>query len=287
VEESKAEKKVRREERRARQREQNVVRARLMHYARLQHKSGGAQDTSTPPRINVGCSGWFYLHWRGIFYPTDSQPNAWFEYYQKHFQTVELNAPFYSWPTVATVKSWLRQCSNPHVVYTVKANELITHTKRFVGVKRLINDFSYIADLLGAQMGCFLYQLPPSYHFTSARLKSIVAQLDPNTRNVVEFRHASWWNEKVYSAFRSRGIIFCSCSGPKLPDALVQTADDVYIRFHGVTKWYRHDYSGGELRQWAQKARATKSKRIWAYFNNDRDGFAIKNAIAFRKLLSC
>jgi uncharacterized protein YecE (DUF72 family) len=51
-------------------------------------------------------------------------------------------------------------------------------------------------------MGCFLFRLPPSYRYTNARLKEIVSQLDPARRNVIEFRHASWWNEEVYSAFR-------------------------------------------------------------------------------------
>jgi uncharacterized protein YecE (DUF72 family) len=83
-----------------------------------------------------------------------------------------------------------------------------------------------ISDTLSDRMGCFLFQLPPSYRYTKTRLNDIVSQLDPARRNVVEFRHASWWNEEVYSAFRKAGIIFCSCSGPRLPDELVQTADE-------------------------------------------------------------
>jgi uncharacterized protein YecE (DUF72 family) len=39
--------------------------------------------------------------------------------------TVELNAPFYGWPTVATVKTWLRQAQEDFV-YTIKVSELIT-----------------------------------------------------------------------------------------------------------------------------------------------------------------
>ena len=61
-----------------------------------------------------------------------------------------------------------------------------------------------IADILGDRMGCFLFQMPPSYRYTKTRLNDIVSQLDPGRRNVVEFRHASWWNEEVYEAFRTR-----------------------------------------------------------------------------------
>ena len=66
--------------------------------------------------------------------------------------------------------------------------------------------------------------------YSKARLNAIVSQLDPARRNAVEFRYASWWNEQVYSAFREAGIIFCSCSGPRLPDELIRTTDEVYVR---------------------------------------------------------
>ena len=132
--------------------------------------------------------------------------------------------------------------------------------------------------MLGPQMGCFLFQLPPSYPYSPARLKAIVSQLDPARRNVVEFRHASWWREEVYAAFRARNIIFCSCSAPRLPDILVKTTDEIYVRFHGKERWYRHDYSKAELTQWAERIRDSKATQSWIYFNNDREGHAIKNA---------
>ena len=198
---------------------------------------------------------------------------------------MELNAPFYSWPTVATVNSWIRQAGRREFVYTVKVCELITHVKRFAGTKQLVQDFGLTADLLGPRMGCFLFQLPPSFHYTSARLKRILSQLDHSRRNVVEFRHKSWWNEAVYTAFRDVGTIFCSCSGPRLPDELIKTADDIYIRFHGTTQWYRHDYTKEELRIWASRVEESGAKTVWAYFNNDRNGYAIKNARALSRVL--
>jgi uncharacterized protein YecE (DUF72 family) len=289
-----AEWRAKREERRERQRATNLLRAKKMHAARLAyeqagHDNGRARDDAakgaTAARHYVGCSGWFYWHWRDCFYPPGSPSKDWFDHYASQFRTVELNAPFYGWPTVNTVKTWVRQAGRRKFVYTVKASELITHVKRFVGTKTLVRDFGHIADLLGERMGCFLFQLPPSYRYAPARLKTILGQLDPARRNVVEFRHKSWWNERVYEAFREAGVTFCSCSGPRLPDELVKTADDVYVRFHGTTRWYRHDYTTEELAVWADRIRGSGAKRVWAYFNNDREGFAIKNAKELIKLL--
>lgn len=81
------------------------------------------------------------------------------------------------------------------------------------------------------------------------------------------------------------GIIFCSCSGPRLPDELVKTADDIYVRFHGIKQWYRHDYTPAELAVWAARIRESGATKVWAYFNNDRDGYAIKNARALLRHL--
>lgn len=278
------ERRAKRDARRLKQRAENAARATKMRHARLAwektERSAAIRTVAAEPvpRLHIGCSGWFYWHWRGAFYPAELPTSSWFNHYATRFKTVELNAPFYSWPTIATVKSWVRQAGRRRFIYTVKVSELITHVKRFAGTKRLVADFGHIADLLGPRMGCFLFQLPPSFHYTPSRLGRILSQLDPSRRNVVEFRHKSWWNERVYAAFRSTGTIFCSCSGPRLPDELVKTADDVYVRFHGLKQWYRHDYTPAELAVWSERIRASGARCVWAYFNNDRDGYAIKNA---------
>jgi uncharacterized protein YecE (DUF72 family) len=280
---------VARNAKRDKQRTASYDRAAKMHLARLQNQPAVDIDTAAPTahRYHVGCSGWFYWHWGGSFYPREIPRTDWFRHYAENFDTVELNAPFYSWPTLATITTWIRQAEHSkNFVYTVKVSELITHVKKFARTRELVLDFGYIADLLGSRFGCFLFQLPPSFTFTPARLRAIVSQLDPARRNVVEFRHKSWWNDSVYKAFRKRGIIFCSCSGPRLPDELVKTADDIYVRFHGTTRWYRHDYSPEELAIWAQRIRESGANQSWIYFNNDRDAYAIKNAKQLLTLLN-
>jgi uncharacterized protein YecE (DUF72 family) len=282
------ERRAMRDARRAKQRVENVARAARMHAARIEWERAAIAPRdvdSSLPKINIGCSGWFYWHWRGGFYPQAMPTAKWFAHYAAHFKTVELNAPFYSWPTPATVHNWVRQIGRRKLVYTVKVSELITHVKHFTRTRTLIRDFGHIADLLGPRMGCFLFQLPPSFHYTAARLARITSQLDRARRNVVEFRHSSWWNERVFAAFREHGIIFCSCSGPRLPDELVKTANEIYVRFHGVKQWYRHDYLPKELAVWAERIKASGAGRVWSYFNNDRDGYAIKNARQLRRLI--
>jgi uncharacterized protein YecE (DUF72 family) len=236
-------------------------------------------------RIHVGCSGWFYSHWRGIFYPRDEVTTKnWFGYYANVFDTVELNAPFYRWPKPATIRRWKRDAP-PRFIYTVKVNQLITHEKRMVRTKKLVQSYYEMAGVLGDKMGCFLFQFPPSYKYTAARLKSIVTQLDPAQRNVVEFRHRSWWRASVYRALAERGITFCAVSAPRLPDLIPPNQPRLYVRFSGKTRWYRDNYSREELAAWSARIRASGAEEAWIYFNNDHRGFAVQNALALRRML--
>src|SRR4051794_32036805 len=142
---TKEERRARREARRLKQRAANAGRAAKMHAARLAWEAELVLDRPGPtavevPRFNVGCSGWFYWHWRGDFYPADLPPNDWFAHYARQFETVELNAPFYSWPTIASVQAWLRQAGERPFVYTVKVSELVTHVKQFRDTATLVRD---------------------------------------------------------------------------------------------------------------------------------------------------
>ncbi|WP_456843291.1 DUF72 domain-containing protein [Bradyrhizobium sp. USDA 4486] len=85
---------------------------------------------------------------------------------------------------------------------------------------------------------------------------------------------------------RNAGIIFCSCGGPRLPDELVRTADEVYVRLHGPERWYHHNYSDEELLKWASRIRGSGAKRAWIYFNNDYDAHAPDNAQALYRMLA-
>lgn len=99
----------------------------------------------------------------------------------------------------------------------------------------------------------FLFQFPPSYKFAPSRLKSIVNQLKGRRRNVVEFRHRSWWRKTVFRALTRHGIAFCAVSAPRLPDEIPPGQRVLYVRLSGVSQWYRYDYTPSELRLSGQR----------------------------------
>lgn len=100
------------------------------------------------------------------------------------------------------------------------------------------------------------------------------------TKSVFEFRHKSWYSDDTFELLRKFNVGFCihDMSGKESPR--VVTADIVYVRFHGTTGKYSGSYPQSVLREWAKwlKAQAKSSSSIYAYFNNDVHGHAIKNA---------
>lgn len=203
---------------------------------------------------------------------------------------------FYRFPFPNMVKSW-RAKTPPDFKFTFKANRLITHVKKFENTEDLVKKFLTLLDLIEDKLACILWQLPPSMHFSAQNmeiLNNFLSKFEPGEserKNVIEFRHKSWWNEETYNMLSEHNAGFCITSAPSLPDDFVVTSDTAYIRFHGVKAWYRHDYSCEELGEWADKikrakAKAKSCKEIYCYFNNDYEAYAPKNAMALMNNLN-
>ena len=233
----------------------------------------------------LGCSGYFYWSWKGRFYPESLKPKEWLGYYARFFNTVEINSTFYNFPKKGNLKRFYRE-TPPGFIFSVKANRSITHMKKFKDTEELLREFySVVREALREKLGCILFQLPPSLHYSEKTLDRILSQLDGDFKNVLEFRHESWWREEVFSRLRESGVAFCSVSSPKLPERLVETADFLYVRFHGKEGWYRYNYSDEELREWAERLKGVSSGEVYAYFNNDFNAYAPNNCLRLMEFL--
>src|SRR5689334_13225512 len=117
------------------------------------------QFTST---VRVGCSGWQYKHWRGVFYPAELPQARWFEHYAARFDTVEINNSFYRLPEAATFAAW-RARAPKGFVFAVKASRFLTHMKKLKDPRDPLERFFSRARRLGGMLGPVLYQLPPRW----------------------------------------------------------------------------------------------------------------------------
>jgi uncharacterized protein YecE (DUF72 family) len=229
-------------------------------------------------KYNIGCSGFSYKEWKGVFYPDKLPQGKWFEFYCEQFNTLELNVTFYRFPTVATLQSWYNR--SPHdYIFSVKAPRLITHYKRLTDIRELLTGFySTCKDGLKHKLGPVLFQFPKQFIYSEENLNRIISNLDSNFINVVEFRHDSWWNEEVYTQLSKSKIIFCGISHPNLPDGVVINNGIIYYRFHGIPKIYYSGYGEKILKQFADTILQTDSStKIFCYFNNTAAMAALEN----------
>lgn len=236
----------------------------------------------------TGCSGYHYDHWKEAFYPAELGKKEWLPYYAERFKTVEINNTFYGLPDREKVKNW-HDITPGNFRFTMKGSRYITHTKKLVNdekVKSGVQTFYDAIEPIGGKLGCILWQLPGNLHRNDDKLDDFCAFLSSDFKNVMEFRHISWFTDPVYEILKNHDVGFCIVSAPgDLPEETVATTDTGYIRFHGKNNWYDYHYSREELKEWSDRLKDMSVRRIYLYFNNDAQAYAPENAQQMREEL--
>jgi uncharacterized protein YecE (DUF72 family) len=248
------------------------------------------EDRDSAHELRIGCSGWNYEHWRqGVFYPEGCPPARWLRHYGQFFDTVELNNTFYRLPRTTAVAHWVAE-TPPDFIFGVKVSRYMTHIKRLQDTpEHLPLLLERIEPLLESpKLGPLLWQLPPSLRRDEERLAGALDAFPENLRHAIEFRHRSWFDDDVMALLRERNVALVIADRPEIQSFQTDelTADFTYLRFHYGSRGLRGNYSDGELDEWAERVRAWSERGdVFAYFNNDWEGFAIRNALGLEMRL--
>ena len=254
--------------------------------------------------ILIGTSGYSYTEWVGPVYPPGTSQGEYLNLYAQMFSTVELNFSYYRMPTADQMTRLLDQ-SGTQVMFSIKANESLTHTIDPDTWKQQANAFMSAVEVLAGhdKLGAVLLQFPYSFHYDPDRRRYLDAVLRHmgSLPLAIEFRNAQWYNNRTFQALRERNVALASIDLPALkglpPVVDAKTADIAYIRLHGrneETWWgsaaaarYDYLYSKHELETWVERIRAIAQQvtMIFIYFNNHRRGQAVANAKTLLQLL--
>jgi uncharacterized protein YecE (DUF72 family) len=228
--------------------------------------------------VVIGTSGWQYDDWRDVLY--EGVPRKrWLEHYATAFPAVEVNNTFYNLPAEKTFADWAARTPDGFT-FVCKASRFITHVRRLVDVAEPITRFVERASLLGPKLGPVLYQLPPSFKRDDARLAAFLDVLPIHPPIAMEFRDDSWYDPAVYEALRGRDVALCIADSPKHRTPLEATASWAYFRLHGGEE--ESSYGDDGIAEWAARVAAFASRcdPVYAFFDNDRDGNAVRDARA-------
>jgi len=214
----------------------------------------------------------------------------WLELYAQHFDTVEVNNTFYRLPNRDAVANWERTAP-PGFVFTIKASRYLTHVKRLGDLGGGLQRFTERIEplLRSPRMGPILWQLPPNFRRDDDRLAGALAQFPREQRHCIEFRHPSWFADAVYALLREHSVALVIGDRPEVKafQAQVFTTDWTLVRFHYGSRGRRGNYSETELEEWARRFEDWRREvEIFAYFNNDWEVFAVRNALWLKRRIN-
>ena len=239
--------------------------------------------------VHIGTSGWSYDHWVDVLYPRGASSLERLDAYARAFGSVEVNNTFYRWPKDDVFETWRGRLPADFVV-SVKASRGLTQFRKLNDPGPWLARMESGLTRLVEKRGVLLFQLPPHFGIDLGRLDRFLEEV-AGWRVAVEFRHPSWDVEDTFEVLARHGAAYCVTSGANLPCVLRATAAFVYVRLHGPDHQhlYAGSYSEADLRWWADRIGEWRSqgRDVFAYFNNDGHGHAVRNALRLRELTGC
>jgi len=243
-------------------------------------------------KLRVGCSGWSYKDWQGLFYPRDLAAKDYLKFYSKIFDSVEIDSSFYRIPNAFMIDRW-RSNTPAGFLFSPKLPKKITHDNKLKDSDSILLHFYSVMSRLREKLGPIAIQLPPSVKLESHMevMKEFVSKLNPGFRHAIEFRHKSWFTPEFYALLKRRNIAMVWSLNQYLETPPEVTADFIYLRmvgdrelteFKGVQKDRSKD-----MKRWASVVRETSGKfeSGYVFFNNHFAGFSPESSNEFRRLL--
>ncbi|MFN3471427.1 MAG: DUF72 domain-containing protein [Aquificaceae bacterium] len=241
-------------------------------------------------RVYVGCSGFFYRDWVGVFYPPLLKREDYIWFYSKYFEVVEINSSFYNFPNRGTVKSMLSRTST--LKFAFKAHRTFTHSRSYR--QEDVKKFLYALEpaLEEDRFIALLFQFPESFGYKEESLEYLnkLSKDFIGLSKVIEVRNKSFKKADFYHLLEELGFSLVNTDAPKGSKFLVGPWVGVgsinYLRFHGRDPDHIYDYlySLEELKKLKDKVKKLGNKDTYIFFNNTVRAKAVLNALQFKLL---
>lgn len=257
-------------------------------------------NSPSPKKILVGTSGYAYSEWVDTgFYPPGTGSARMLAHYTRIFPVTEINYTWYQMPK-APAMDRMRQKVPEGFRFAVKLTRTLTHEvdhEKWPAQAALYREG--IAPLVQTgQLLAVLVQLPPFFRRNPENRRYLARLLNSldGLPLAVEFRHASWAIDRVFTGLQERGVTLACVDAPPFPDlfpplAVVTNPNLFYLRFHGrnAKGWrsgnmqhqFDYDYSHEELAEWSRSRIPEMARQADAgiiFFNNHVRGQAPRNA---------
>jgi len=196
------------------------------------------------PSFFVGCAKWGRKEWVGLIYPEKTKEKDFLGAYVKHFNSIELNAVFYSIPKEDQLLKWkeiTEANTSKDFIFCPKFSRTITHIKRLNNADVETDLYLKAISAFGEHLGpCFLQV---SDNFGPKNLPILEAYLKklPSDLNIfVEVRHEDWFKDPLARkqlfemlAKLGKGAAITDASGRRDCVHMELSTPEAFIRFVG------------------------------------------------------
>ena len=231
----------------------------------------------------------FFIGTSGFMYNWNPDGLEWY-LKNSNLNSLELNMPFYRFPFPSMVTSWAKKTKEvkKDFRWVIKVNRLVTHifkfnNKAFSTWKKFKKIFSPLDEFISF----YLFQLPPSMSIKAkSRITEFIKKTNLRERFALEAREKSWFSKEGIDFAKNNNITFVSVDSPtftQLPREVFCVNGNIYLRMHGRSEWYSHNYSDNELKEVLQKIIVKKPKNVYIFFNNNHE--MLENAQKLKNLV--
>ena len=253
-----------------------------------------SRTTTTQPRVWVGTMGFSYSDWAGVFYPPGTKPGDYLAWYARQFDTVELDTTFHATPPVDRVRRWA-DVTPDEFRFCVKTPRDVTHEGALGRRLGPMLGFLDVMRAFGPKLAVVLIQLPPSCGVDQfEELERLLKGLPRDARYAVEFRNASWGQQRTLDLLRERGVGLVVAEYTTRPSRIHVTGDFLYVRWIGEHERFKElnreqvDMTPS-LEWWRDEiTRANDSgqvKDVYGFFNNDYSGYSVATCRRFMAMM--
>ncbi len=165
-------------------------------------------DRDKPMNVYVGCAKWNKTDLKN-FYPRGTKDEL--TYYSRQFNSIELNATFYSMPSREQVITW-RDKTPDGFRFFPKVTQSISHMRRLNDVQVLTDEYCDNVSNFEDKLGMAFLQLHDNFGYKNYdRLVRFIENFPKAIPLAVELRNTEWFNNasiatEVYQLFEKHQI---------------------------------------------------------------------------------
>ena len=211
--------------------------------------------------ISVGCAKWNKTDLKG-FYPKGTKDEL--TYYATQFNSIELNATFYSLPSPEQVLTW-KEKTPADFKFFPKITNTVSHFRRLINVDDVVTQYATSMLNFGDQLGRVFLQLhdnfkPKDYD----RIEKFARSWPREIPLAIELRSTEWFEEenfeKVSALFEENNItnIIVDTAGRRDMLHMRLTTDSAFIRYVGANA--ESDYE--RLDDWLERIKIWKNQGL-------------------------